>query len=313
MAKLDGLAESKGINLTVKLAGEIFSNPIMTAAGTFSARESASFYDLNELGAAVTKGVSSEPWKGNETPRIAETFGGVLNSVGLQNPGTEAYKRNELAYLSQFDTKIIANIAGHTIDEYCDAVRKLNDSEQISMFEINISCPNVSEGGMAFGTDPKMAAAVTKAVRNVSKKPIIIKLSPNVTDITEIAKAVQSEGANAISMINTLMGMHIDVKSRRATLARKIGGFSGPAIKPIALRMVWETANAVDLPIIGMGGITKGTDVAEFIAAGASAVAVGTAALSDPLAVPRIKTELIEYMEENRFSTISELRHAFNI
>ena len=313
MTQLDQKAAEYGIDLSVDLAGVRLTNPVCTASGTFSARESGQFYDISELGAAVTKGVSAVPWTGNDTPRIAETYGGMLNSVGLQNPGAEAYRRDELPYLSQFDTKIITNIAGHSIEEYCEAMRMLNDCPEISMFEINISCPNVSEGGMAFGTDPVMAERVTSEVKKISSKPVMIKLSPNVTDITEIARAAEAGGADAVSLINTLMGIHIDLKKRRATLARKTGGFSGPAIRQVDLRMVWETAQAVSIPVLGMGGICRGTDAAEFLAAGASAVSVGTAALSDPAAVIRIKSELLEYMKENGFASISELKHAFHI
>lgn len=313
MAELDKKAEKLGIDLSTRIAGITFKNPVMTASGTFSARESSDFYDISELGAAVTKGVAIDPWPGNDTPRIAETYGGMLNAVGLQNPGVDEYKKKELPYLKKYDTKIITNIAGHSIEEYCRAIEALNDCKEISMFEVNISCPNVSQGGAAFGTDPQLAAEVTKAVKNVSQKPVIIKLTPNVTDITEIAKAVESEGADAVSLINTLLGMHIDLRRRRATLARKVGGFSGPAVKPVALRMVWQAAQAVDIPVIGLGGISSGTDVVEFLAAGASAVGIGTAVLSDPLAMVRIKEELIDYMHENRWTTIAELKHAFNI
>lgn len=313
MAELDKKAEKLGIDLSTRIAGITFKNPVMTASGTFSARESSDFYDISELGAAVTKGVAIDPWPGNDTPRIAETYGGMLNAVGLQNPGVDEYKKKELPYLKKYDTKIITNIAGHSIEEYCRAIEALNDCKEISMFEVNISCPNVSQGGAAFGTDPELAADVTKAVKNVSQKPVIIKLTPNVTDITEIAKAVESEGADAVSLINTLLGMHIDLRRRKATLARKVGGFSGPAVKPVALRMVWQVAQAVDIPVIGLGGINSGTDVAEFLAVGASAVGIGTAVLSDPLAMVRIKEELIDYMHENRWTTLAELKYAFNI
>lgn len=313
MAELDIRAKELGIDLSATIAGVTFANPIMTASGTFSARESGAFYDISELGAAVTKGVSDVPWLGNDTPRIAETYGGMLNSVGLQNPGVEVYAAEELPYLAQFDTKVITNVAGHSIEEYVNVIEALNDHPGIAMFEVNISCPNVSQGGITFGTDPEMAAEVTRAVKAASKKPVIIKLTPNVTDIVAIAKAVEGAGADAVSLINTLLGMHIDVRRRRATLARKVGGFSGPAVKPVALRMVWQVAQAVDIPVIGIGGITTGTDVAEFIAAGASAVGIGTAALSDPLAMVRIKAEFIDFMKENDFRTLSELKHAFNI
>ena len=313
MTELDKKAKDLGIDLSVRIGNIKLTNPIMTASGTFSARESGAFYDINELGAAVTKGVSIEPWQGNDTPRIAETYGGMLNAVGLQNPGVEEYKRTELPFLRQYNTKIITNIAGHSIDEYCAAVEVLNACPEIDMFEINISCPNVSRGGAAFGTDPALAAEITRSIKGISVKPLIIKLTPNVTDIAEIAKAVEAEGADAVSLINTLLGMHIDLRRRRPTLARKVGGFSGPAIKPVALRMVWQVAQAVDIPVIGLGGISCGTDVAEFLAVGASSVGIGTAALSDPLAMVRIKEELIDYMHENDLSTISELKHAFDI
>ena len=313
MTEIDKRASECGIDLSADLAGICLKNPICTASGTFSARESGQFYDISELGAAVTKGVAAEPWMGNETPRIAETYGGMLNSVGLQNPGAQVYMEEELPFLRQFDTKIITNIAGHSIDEYCEAVQMLNGCPEIAMFEVNISCPNVSEGGIAFGTDPAMAEKVTAEVKKVSKKPVMIKLTPNVTDITEIARAAEAGGADAISLINTLLGMRIDLKKRRAVLARKVGGFSGPAVKPVALRMVWQTANAVNIPVLGMGGISTGTDAAEFLAAGACAVSIGTAALSDPSAPVRIKADLLEFMRENGFENISELKRAFDI
>ena len=313
MAQLDERARELGIDLSVSLGEVTLKNPVMTASGTFSARESGAFYDISELGAAVTKGVSAVPWPGNDTPRIAETFGGMLNSIGLQNPGVQEYKKTELPYLAQFDTKVIANIAGHSTEEYTEAVLQLNDCKEISMFELNISCPNVSQGGAAFGSSPKLAEEVTTAVKKIAKKPLIVKLTPNVTDITEIARAVEAGGADAVSLINTLLGMHIDVRSRKATLARKVGGFSGPAVKPVALRMVWQTAQTVRVPVIGIGGIRTGTDVVEFLAAGAAAVGIGTAALADPLAMVRIKSELIDYMQENDFTTIAELKHAFTI
>ena len=313
MTELDRKAAELGIDLQVSLAGVTFSNPLMTASGTFSPHESSQFYDLSELGAAVTKGVSAEPWEGNPTPRIAETYGGMLNSVGLENKGADWYRNSELPFLEQYDTRIITNLAGHSVEDYVRVTEKLNACDAIDLFELNISCPNVSSGGMAFGTDPDMAAEVVRAVRKETDKPFIVKLTPNVTDITVIAQAVEDAGADAVSLINTLLGMAVDLRRKNAVLARKIGGFSGPAVKPVALRMVWETAKKVNIPVIGIGGISSGTDVVEFLAAGASAVGIGTASLMDPRAMVRIKSELIDYMQENGFSTIRQLKDAFDI
>ena len=313
MTELDRKAAELGIDLQVSLAGVTFSNPLMTASGTFSPHESSQFYDLSELGAAVTKGVSAEPWEGNPTPRIAETYGGMLNSVGLENKGADWYRDSELPFLEQYDTRIITNLAGHSVEDYVRVTEKLNACDAIDLFELNISCPNVSSGGMAFGTDPDMAAEVVRAVRKETDKPFIVKLTPNVTDITVIAQAVEDAGADAVSLINTLLGMAVDLRRKNAVLARKIGGFSGPAVKPVALRMVWETAKKVNIPVIGIGGISSGTDVVEFLAAGASAVGIGTASLMDPRAMVRIKSELIDYMQENGFSTIRQLKDAFDI
>ncbi len=313
MAAIDKEAEAAGLNLSVMIDELRLSNPIMTASGTFSAPHSGKFYDIEEMGAVVTKGVTAEPWQGNDTPRVAEVFGGMLNSVGLQNPGVDRYIAEELPLLRKYDTKVIANIAGHTVEDYVRVVDKLNYCSEVSMYEVNISCPNIKDGGMAFGTSPASAARVTEAVKRIAQKPVMVKLTPNVTDIAAIALAVEDAGADALSLINTLIGMHIDLKSKRATLAEKTGGMSGPAIKPIALRMVYEVARRVEIPVIGMGGINRGTDVVEFLAAGASAVAVGTAAFMDPAAPVRIKRELVEYMKENDFATISEIKHAFDI
>ena len=313
MTELDRKAAELGIDLQVSLAGVTFSNPLMTASGTFSPHESSQFYDLSELGAAVTKGVSAEPWEGNPTPRIAETYGGMLNSVGLENKGADWYRDSELPFLEQYDTRIITNLAGHSVEDYVRVTEKLNACDAIDLFELNISCPNVTSGGMAFGTDPDMAAEVVRAVRKETDKPFIVKLTPNVTDITVIAQAVEDAGADAVSLINTLLGMAVDLRRKNAVLARKIGGFSGPAVKPVALRMVWETAKKVNIPVIGIGGINSGTDVVEFLAAGASAVGIGTASLMDPRAMVRIKSELIDYMQENGFSTIRQLKDAFDI
>lgn len=297
-------------DLRVTIAGVEWKNPVTTASGTFSARESGAYYELSRLGAVTTKGVANEPWMGNPTPRIAETYGGMLNGVGLQNPGVDSFIREEIPYLRQFETKIVCNVAGHTIDEYCDTVERLSEAD-VDMLEINISCPNVKEGGIGFGTDPRMAASVTRAVKKVAKKPIIIKLTPNVTDITEIAKAVETEGADAICLINTLLGMRIDVRRGKAVLANKTGGFSGPAIKPVAVRMVYQVRRAVGLPIIGLGGIMTGEDAAEFIMAGADAVAVGTAALINPTAPVDILYELTQYMNEMGFTSVADIRKAF--
>ncbi len=300
------------LDLSVNFAGVHLKNPVTTASGTFSARESGEFYDINKLGAVITKGVASEPWSGNPTPRIAEAYGGMLNAVGLQNPGVEEFIKSELSYLKNFSTPVIANVAGRTIEEYCSVAERLNEAD-VAMLEINISCPNVKKGGIGFGTDPKMAGEVTKAVKAVSKKPIIIKLTPNVTDITEIAKSVESEGADGISLINTLLGMKIDVQRKKPILANTLGGFSGPAVKPVAVRMVYQVRRAVKLPIIGLGGIMTGEDAAEFIMAGADIVSVGTAALINPTAPVDILEELKIYMEEQGFKTIAQVREAFQV
>lgn len=298
------------IDLSVNIAGVTLKNPITTASGTFSPHESSAFYDLSELGAMITKGVASVPWDGNPVPRIAETYGGMINAVGLQNPGVDYYIEHEIPFARQFDTKIIANVAGHSIPEYCDVVERLSQAD-VDMLEVNISCPNVKEGGIGFGTNPAMAAEVTKAVKRVSKKPIIVKLTPNVTDITEIAKAVEAEGADAVSLINTLLGMRIDVHRMRPVIANKMGGFSGPAIKPVAVRMVYQVRRAVNIPIIGLGGIMTGEDVVEFLMAGADAVSIGTAVFANPTAPVDIKNELIAYMARYGFKNLQEIRDAF--
>lgn len=298
------------VDLRINFAGLEMKNPVTTASGTFAARESSEFYDLSRLGAVITKGVAAEPWAGNPTPRIAETYGGMLNAVGLQNPGAEAYLEKELPFLANYDVPVIANLAGHSIDEYCAVTEKLNESS-VAMYELNISCPNVKQGGIGFGTDPAMAAEVVKAVKEVSKKPLIVKLTPNVTDITAIARAVEEAGADAVSLINTLMGMRIDLRTRRPILANTTGGFSGPAIKPVALRMVYQVRRAVSLPILGLGGIMCGEDAAEFLMAGADAVAVGTAALVNPTAPVDVVEGLRAFMEREGFANIAELKAAF--
>lgn len=298
------------IDLTVNLAGIILENPITTASGTFSPADSGKFYDINQLGAVITKGIAIQAWEGNPTPRIGETYGGMLNSVGLQNPGVDYYIENDLEYLKGFKTKVIANVVGRTIEEYCQVVEKLNETS-VSILEINISCPNIKKGGIGFGTDPKMAGEVTKAVKAISKKPIIIKLTPNVTDIGEIAKAVEAEGADGVSLINTLLGMSIDINRKRPVLANGMGGLSGPAIKPIAVRMVYQVSRAVKIPVIGLGGISTGEDAVEFIMAGATAISVGTAALVNPTAPIDVKEGLLIYMQNNGFKNVKEIRDAF--
>ncbi len=301
----------KSSRLKVNIAGVELKNPVMTASGTFgSGEEYSEFLDLNELGAVVVKGVASVPWNGNPAPRIAETYGGMLNSVGLQNPGVDYFIEKSVPFLRQFDTKIIVNISGRTIDEYCDVAKKLNEAD-IDMIELNISCPNVKEGGVAFGTDPDMAEKVTRAVKAATKYPLIVKLSPNVTDITEIARAVERGGADAISMINTLLGMRIDINRKKPVLANNVGGYSGPGVKPVAVRMVYQVAKVVNIPIIGMGGISSGEDAVEFLLAGASAVAVGAANFSNPTATIDVKDGILDYMEKQNFNSVEEIQKAF--
>ena len=299
------------LDLSVKFAGTTFKNPVTTASGTFSARESGEFYDIGRLGGVITKGIADVPWDGNPTPRIAEVYGGMINAVGLQNPGVEEYVKTELPYLAQFDTNVIANVAGHSIEEYCNVVERLNEEAGVSMYEVNISCPNVKLGGIGFGTDPKMAAEVTKEVKKIAKKPVIIKLTPNVTNIAEIAKAVEAEGADAVSLINTLLGMKIDIRRKKPVIANTMGGFSGPAVKPVAVRMVYQVRRAVDIPIIGLGGIMTGEDAIEFIMAGADLISVGTAALVNPTAPVEVLEGIENYMREEGFKTIAEIREAF--
>ena len=295
------------MKMNLDFCGIPMKNPLTTASGTFNPRAHADFYDLSILGAVTVKGVASTPWDGNPTPRIAEVYGGMLNSVGLQNPGAEAWIRDELPFLQQYDTKIIVNLCGHTMDEYTEVARMFR-GVPVDLLELNISCPNVSAGGVTFGTDPKMVEKVVSAVKKEVDKPLIVKLTPNVTDITEIARAAEAGGADALSLINTLLGMKIDVYRRKPVLARSVGGFSGPAVKPVAVRMVYQVSKAVDLPIIGMGGVMTGEDVAEFIMAGASMVAIGTAALVDPQAPVRILQELEEFCDKTGVKDIQEIR-----
>ena len=294
-------------NLRVSIAGVELKNPVMTASGTFgSGMEYSEFTDLNALGAVVTKGVADVPWAGNPTPRVAEVYGGMLNAIGLQNPGIETFIQRDIPFLKQFDTRIIVNVCGHTEAEYCRVVERLAD-QPVDMLEINISCPNVREGGIAFGQDPRAVEQITKAVKRIARQPVIMKLSPNVTDITEMAKAAEAGGADAVSLINTLTGMKIDVNRRTFVLANKTGGLSGPAIRPVAVRMVYQTAQAVHIPVIGMGGIRTAEDALEFILAGATAVAVGTAHFSDPCASVKIAEGLEAYLEENGIDDIRTL------
>ena len=293
--------------LGVNIAGVELKNPVMTASGTFgSGEEYSAFVDLNRLGAVVTKVVANVPWPGNPTPRVAEVYGGMLNAIGLQNPGVEVFCRRDLPFLKKYDTKVIVNVCGHSIEEYTEVVRRLAN-EPVDMLEINISCPNVREGGIAFGTVPSVAEKITRACKDAAKQPIIMKLSPNVTDIGEMARAVEAGGADAISLINTLTGMKIDVNRRRFVLANRTGGMSGPAVKPIALRMVYEAAHAVDLPVIGMGGIATAEDALEFILAGATAVSVGTANFINPRATLDVVEVIDRYLEEKGIDSVRDL------
>ena len=295
------------MNMEVTIAGVTFKNPVMEASGTFgSGMEYSEFVDLNQLGAVVTKGVANVPWSGNPTPRIAETWGGMLNAIGLQNPGIDVFVKRDIPFLKQFDTRIIVNVCGKTTEDYLEVVERLGD-EPVDMLEINISCPNVKEGGIAFGQDPKAVEAITRAVKEKARQPVIMKLSPNVTDITVMAKAAEAGGADAISLINTLTGMKIDVERRRFALANRTGGLSGPAIKPVAVRMVYQAAQAVKLPIIGMGGIQNAADALEFILAGASAVAVGTANFHNPRATLDTVEGIRDYMERHGIKDVKEL------
>lgn len=295
------------MNMKVNLAGVELKNPVMTASGTFgSGAEYGEMVDLNRLGAVVTKGVANVPWPGNPTPRIAETYGGMINAVGLQNPGFDVFAKRDIPYLKQFDTKIIVNVCGKTTEDYIDVVEKLSD-QPVDMLEINISCPNVKEGGIAFGQDPKAVEAITREVKRHARQPVIMKLSPNVTDITVMAKAAEAGGADVLSLINTITGMKIDIHKRAFAVANKTGGLSGPAIKPVAVRMVHQVANAVKLPIIGMGGIMCADDAIEFMMAGATAVSVGTANFHNPYATQEIVEGMEAYMKKYQVEDINSL------
>ncbi len=302
------------MGLAVEIAGLKLKNPVMVASGTFGYGEEYSPYiDLNRLGAIVTKGLSLKPKMGNPTPRIIETPSGMLNAIGLQNVGIDAFVKDKLPFVRQFDVPVIANFFGNTLEEYGEAARKLSDCDGVHAVEVNISCPNVKEGGIVFGTDPKAAASVISLVRKSTKLPVIAKLSPNVTDITVMARAVEDAGADAVSLINTLTGMAIDIRTRRPRLANITGGLSGPAIRPVAVRMVWQVANAIKLPIIGIGGIMTADDALEFIIAGATAVQVGTANFVNPTATMDIIDGLEKYLIDNHIADIKELIRSLNI
>ena len=293
--------------MSVKIAGVELKNPVMTASGTFgSGQEFGEILDLERLGAVVTKGVSLEPWEGNPVPRIAETPSGMLNAIGLQNPGIETFLARDLPGLSGKNVRTVVNVCGHTVEEYCEVVSRLAD-QPVDLLEINVSCPNVTSGGIAFGLDPGALARVTREVKRVARQPVIMKLSPNVTDIALMAKTAEAEGADAVSLINTLMGMKIDIRRRAFALANRTGGLSGPAIRPVAVRMVYQAAHAVSIPVIGMGGISTGEDAIEFLMAGASAVCVGTSSFHDPFSSVRIVDEMDAFLEAEGIRDIREI------
>lgn len=295
------------MNMSVNIAGVEWKNPVTVASGTFgSGAEYSEFTDLNKLGAVTTKGVANVPWAGNPTPRVAEVYGGMLNAVGLQNPGIDLFCQRDIPFLKKYDTRIVVNVCGHSTEEYVAVVERLAD-EPVDMLEINISCPNVKEGGIAFGQDPRAVEAITKEMKKHAKQPVIMKLSPNVTDITEMAKAAEAGGADALSLINTITGMKIDINRQKFVLANKTGGMSGPAIHPVAVRMVYQTYHAVNIPIIGMGGIMNANDAIEMILAGATAVSVGTANFTDPRAAEKVVAGIEEYMKRYNVADIKDL------
>lgn len=295
------------MNMSVNIAGVEWKNPVTVASGTFgSGAEYSEFTDLNKLGAVTTKGVANVPWAGNPTPRVAEVYGGMLNAVGLQNPGIDLFCQRDIPFLKKYDTRIVVNVCGHSIEEYVAVVERLAD-EPVDMLEINISCPNVKEGGIAFGQDPRAVEAITKEMKKYAKQPVIMKLSPNVTDITEMARAAEAGGADALSLINTITGMKIDINRQKFVLANKTGGMSGPAIHPVAVRMVYQTYHAVNIPIIGMGGVMNANDAVEMILAGATAVSVGTANFTDPRAAEKVVAGIEEYMKKYNVADIKDL------
>lgn len=294
-------------NTSVNIAGVTFKNPVMTASGTFgSGMEYGEFVDLNKLGAVVTKGVANVPWPGNPTPRVAETYGGMLNAIGLQNPGIEVFIKRDLEFLKQFDMRIIVNVCGKSVEDYVEVVERLSD-ERVDMLEINVSCPNVKEGAIAFGQKADALYHITEEIKKKAKQPVIMKLSPNVTDITEMAKAAEAAGADALSLINTITGMKIDIHKRTFALANKTGGMSGPAIKPVAVRMVYQAANAVKIPVIGMGGIANGEDAIEFMLAGATAVSIGAMNFINPYVTEETVKGIESYMEQYGITDINTL------
>ena len=296
------------MNTSVTIAGVEFKNPVMTGSGTFgSGMEYSEFVYLNRLGAVVTKGVANVPWPVNPTPRVAEVYGGMLNAIGLQNPGVDVFIQRDLEFLKQFDTKVIVNVCGKTVEDYLEVVEKLGDQKRVDMLEINVSCPNVKEGAIAFGQKADALFDITSRIKKIARQPVIMKLSPNVTDIAEMARAAEAAGADAISLINTLTGMKIDIERRRFALANKTGGMSGPAVKPVAVRMVWQCANAVSIPIIGMGGIATAEDAVEFLMAGATAVAVGAMNFVNPYATLEIAEGLETFLENHGISDIREI------
>lgn len=296
------------MNTKVTIAGVELKNPVMTASGTFgSGMEYSDFVDLNKLGAVVTKGVANVPWPGNPTPRVAETYGGMLNAIGLQNPGIDVFIERDLAFLKNYDTKVIVNVCGKSVEDYIEVVEKLGDQDNVAMLEINVSCPNVKEGAIAFGQKADALMHITSEIKKKAKQPVIMKLSPNVTDITEMAKAAEAAGADAISLINTITGMKIDINRRKFALANKTGGLSGPAIKPVAVRMVYQAANAVKIPIIGMGGIANAEDALEFIMAGATAVSIGAMNFVNPYTTVETIEGIEAFMKKNQVEDINSL------
>ena len=297
------------MSLSVNFCGVEMKNPVTVASGTFgSGLEYSDFVDLSRLGAVTTKGVANVPWPGNPTPRIAEVYGGMLNAIGLQNPGIDTFVERDLKFLKNYDTKVIVNVCGRSVQDYVEVVERLSDCDEVDLLEINVSCPNVKEGGIAFGVDPKALENITKEVKAKAKQPVIMKLSPNVSDIAEMARAAVSGGSDALSLINTLTGMKIDINRRTFAIANKTGGMSGPAVKPVAVRMVYQVASAVDVPIIGMGGISTAEDALEFIMAGATMVSVGTANFANPMVTLDIIDGIEKFMEKHGISSLDEIR-----